>query len=147
MVKEQGVAEGEGDPEGLPHVTKELLQHIIDQVGTEGAHAIVKSLEWGDGASKELLQLIKKDLEHNLGREIDEASLSQMRDFFAGHLYKSELEQNKKPDNKVADMRAYFANQDAKNNSIPANAKKKTFRSVGEYQAWLKKQKLKDLNG
>ena len=138
--------EAEGDPEGVPHVTRELLKHIIDQVGTEGAHAIVKSLEWGDGASKELLQIIKKDLEHNLGKELDEASLGQMRDFFAGQLYKSTLDKEKEAKaGKIADMRAYFANQDAKNN-IPANAKKKSFRSVGEYQAWLRKQHLQDLN-
>ena len=54
--------EGEGDKEGLPHLTRELLLHIVQQIETEGAHAIVKSLEWGDGASKELLQLIKQDL-------------------------------------------------------------------------------------
>jgi phosphoribosylamine--glycine ligase len=44
------VTEGEGDPEGVPHVTKKLLQHIVQQVGKEGAHAIIKSLTWGDGA-------------------------------------------------------------------------------------------------
>jgi predicted chitinase len=61
--------EGEGDPEGVPHVTKELLQHIIQQVGTEGAHAIIKSLEWGDGASKELLHMIVHDLQQDIGVE------------------------------------------------------------------------------
>jgi hypothetical protein len=63
----ESVAEdGEGTPEGLPHLTKELLTHIIQQVGNEGAHAIVKSLKWGDGAAKELLQLIVKDLKNNI---------------------------------------------------------------------------------
>lgn len=61
------LSEGEGDPEGVPHLTDELLQHIIQQVGTEGAHAIVKSLEWGDGAAKELLQLIVSDLKQDVG--------------------------------------------------------------------------------
>jgi len=56
----------EGTPEGLPHITKELLAHIVDQIGKEGAHAIIKSLEWGDGAAEELLQLIKKDLEKHV---------------------------------------------------------------------------------
>ena len=60
------VAEAEGDPEGLPHLTKEMLQHIVQQVGKEGAHAIIKSLEWGDGASKELLHLIVKDIEDDI---------------------------------------------------------------------------------
>ena len=64
--KNRGVSEGEGDPEGVPHLTKELLSHIVQQVGTEGAHAIVKSLEWGDGAAKELLHLIVKDLKNNI---------------------------------------------------------------------------------
>ena len=54
--------EGEGDPEGLPHLTKELVQHILEQVKTEGAHAICKSIEWGDGASEELLDYIVQSL-------------------------------------------------------------------------------------
>lgn len=58
--------EAEGDPKGLPHLTKELLTHIVQQVGTEGAHAIVKSLQWGDGAAKELLHLIVKDIKNNI---------------------------------------------------------------------------------
>jgi len=62
----EGVAEAEGDAKGVPHVTRELLQHIIQQIGKEGAHAIIKSLEWGDGAAKELLQLITKDLKNNV---------------------------------------------------------------------------------
>ena len=61
--------EDEGDCEGLPHLTKELLTHIVDQVGTEGAHAIIKSLEWGDGAAEELLALILKDLKADIGDE------------------------------------------------------------------------------
>ena len=66
----QGVTEdGEGTPEGLPHLTKELLTHIVQQVGTEGAHAIIKSLEWGDGAAEELLALILKDLRSDLSDE------------------------------------------------------------------------------
>ena len=62
----QELAEAEGTPSGVPHVTKELLKHIVKQVGTEGAHAIVKSLEWGDGAAKELLHLIVNDLEKDI---------------------------------------------------------------------------------
>lgn len=58
--------EAEGDPKGVEHISKELIQHIIQQVGTEGAHAIVKSLQWGDGAAKELLQLIVKDLKQDI---------------------------------------------------------------------------------
>lgn len=59
--------EAEGEPEGVPHISRELIKHIIQQVGTEGAHAIVKSLQWGDGAAKELLQLIVKDLKNDIG--------------------------------------------------------------------------------
>ena len=58
--------EAEGDAKGVPHISKGLLQHIVKQVGTEGAHALVKSLEWGDGAAKELLQLLIRDLEKNI---------------------------------------------------------------------------------
>lgn len=61
--------EAEGDATGLPHVTKKLLQHIVDQIGTEGAQAIVKSIEYGDGAAKELVQLIKQDLENHIELE------------------------------------------------------------------------------
>lgn len=60
------LSEGEGEPEGLPHLTKELLTHIVQQIGAEGAHAVVKSLEWGDGAAHELLDLIKHDLENDI---------------------------------------------------------------------------------
>ena len=58
--------ESEGSPEGLPHLTKTMLTHIVQQVGKEGAHAIIKSLNWGDGASKELLHLIVNDLEDDI---------------------------------------------------------------------------------
>jgi len=65
--------DGEGTPEGLPHLTRELLSHIVDQVGQEGAHAIVKSLEWGDGAARDLLALILKNLKQDItDKEIDE---------------------------------------------------------------------------
>ena len=74
----QGVAEAEGDPEGLPHLTKELLTHIVQQVGKEGAHAIIKSLEWGDGAADELLQLIVDDLKKNARGEVDETYGAQL---------------------------------------------------------------------
>lgn len=63
----QRTPEAEGDAEGLPHLSKELISHIIQQAGTEGAHAIVKSLEYGDGAAKELLQLIVNDLKQDIG--------------------------------------------------------------------------------
>jgi len=66
------ITEGEGDPNGVPHVTKKLLQHIVQQVGTEGAHAIIKSLEWGDGASKELLHLIVDDLKDDIEQAVTE---------------------------------------------------------------------------
>jgi len=58
--------ESEGDPEGLPHLTKTMLTHIVQQVGKEGAHAIIKSLTWGDGAAKELLHLIVNDLDDDI---------------------------------------------------------------------------------
>jgi hypothetical protein len=62
----ENFAEAEGTPSGVPHATRELIKHIISQVGHEGAHAIIKSLNWGDGASKELLQLIVNDLKQNV---------------------------------------------------------------------------------
>jgi Domain of unknown function (DUF6321) len=55
--------EAEGDPEGLPHLTPKLASHIAQQIDTEGPHAIVKSVEWGDGAAEELTQRIQDMLE------------------------------------------------------------------------------------
>ena len=69
--EKQSVKEAEGTPEGVPHLTKELLTHIVQQSGKEGAHAVVKSLEWGDGASKELLHLIIDDLKDDI-KGVDE---------------------------------------------------------------------------
>ena len=71
--KVKAVAEAEGEPEGVKHISKELLTHIVQQVGTEGAHAIVKSLQWGDGAAKELLQLITKDLKQDIASMKEQA--------------------------------------------------------------------------
>ena len=65
------LVEGEGDPEGVPHLTNEVLTHILQQTETEGAHAIIKSLEWGDGASVELLELIKSSLAQHVS--VDES--------------------------------------------------------------------------
>ena len=63
---QQNVSEAEGTPSGVAHLTKELLTHIVQQSGKEGAHAVVKSLEWGDGAAKELLHLIINDLKDDI---------------------------------------------------------------------------------
>lgn len=68
-VPNESIAEAEGEPEGVPHVTKELLTHIVKQAGKEGAHAIVKSLEWGDGAAKELLHKIVDDLKDDIKQD------------------------------------------------------------------------------
>jgi predicted chitinase len=77
--KHKSANESEGDADGVPHVTKQLLQHIVQQVGSEGAHAIIKSLKWGDGASKELLHLIVRDLEQDID-SVDEG----WKDWVAG---------------------------------------------------------------
>ena len=77
--------ESEGSPEGLPHLTKTMLTHIVQQVGSEGAHAIIKSLNWGDGASKELLHLIVKDIEDDIKandfkqEDVDEGIMSFLK--------------------------------------------------------------------
>ena len=63
--------EDEGDKEGLPHLTPELAKHIADQIDSEGAHAIVKSVEWGDGAADELVQFIKHALTKFAGNDTD----------------------------------------------------------------------------
>ena len=62
LAQKQGVAESEGEPEGVPHLTPEIAKHILEQIESEGVHAVVKSLQWGDGAATELLELFKKAL-------------------------------------------------------------------------------------
>ena len=69
--------EAEGTPSGVAHLTRELLTHIVQQSGKEGAHAIIKSLTWGDGAAKELLHLIVDDLKDDI-KGIDESNLSEI---------------------------------------------------------------------
>jgi DNA-binding ferritin-like protein len=71
-IKKKSVSEAEGTPSGVAHLTRELLTHIVQQSGKEGAHAVVKSLEWGDGAAKELLHLIIDDLKDDI-KGMDEA--------------------------------------------------------------------------
>ncbi len=93
--------EDEGDAEGLPHLTAELAQHIADQIDTEGAHAIVKSVEWGDGAAKELTEFIKAALLKLAGVGMKEGSaLDQHRQRSAtadANLAKREAERKKNP--------------------------------------------------
>lgn len=47
----------EGDVQGLPHLTAELASHIVTQYHTEGVPALTKSLDYGDGAARELAEL------------------------------------------------------------------------------------------
>jgi len=93
------VNEAEGDPEGLPHLTKQLLTHIVQQVGKEGAHAIIKSLEWGDGAADELLQLIVNDLKQDARGEVDETYGGQLHTKHKKNRFKQikKIKQQKKP--------------------------------------------------
>jgi len=58
----QRIYEAEGEPEGLKHLTPHLAKDILDQIEKEGVHAIVKSIEWGDGGAKELINIIKREL-------------------------------------------------------------------------------------
>lgn len=61
--QEYSLPEAEGDPEGLPHMTPTMARHISQQIDTEGPHAVVKSVEWGDGAAEDLLQMIQDMLD------------------------------------------------------------------------------------
>jgi hypothetical protein len=65
-------------------------------------------------------------------RDVDEASLATMRDYFAGN-------KDAQDPTKVAQMRNYFAKQGV----IPTDGKRKEFRSQWEYQQWLNKNKLR----
>lgn len=70
--KAKGLAEAEGDEEGLPELTVELAKHIRDQIGTEGPHAICKSVEWGDGAADDLVLLIQNALDEFIAGDTNE---------------------------------------------------------------------------
>ena len=73
----QRIYEAEGEPSGLKHLTPHLAQDILDQMKKEGIHAIVKSIEWGDGGAKELIAMIKRDLEqiaNNVSERMQPAS-------------------------------------------------------------------------
>jgi len=63
VTAKKGIYEAEGEPSGLKHLTPHLARDILDQMEKEGVHAIVKSIEWGDGGAKELIAMIKRDLE------------------------------------------------------------------------------------
>ena len=70
----QHIYEAEGDATGLKHLTPHLARDILDQMEKEGVHAIVKSIEWGDGGAKELIAMIKRNLEQ-LASRTDERML------------------------------------------------------------------------
>ena len=119
--------ESEGSPEGVPHVSKKLLQHIVQQIGTDGVQALVKSLKWGDGAAKELLTLITQNLKQS-AQEMKEASLQEKIpkgadvDYYIKDFSKSNAPQFK---NKTAEKKkrmaiaAYYASkQKIKENTV-----------------------------
>ena len=95
------VDEDEGDKEGLEHLTPELAQHIADQIDSEGVHAIVKSVEWGDGAAVELAEFIKAALLKFANADVKEDSaLTQHRKRSAqadADFAKREAERKKNP--------------------------------------------------
>jgi hypothetical protein len=73
---ERGMAEDEGDAEGVPHLTPELAKDILQQMKDEGPHAIIKSMEWGDGAAHEIIELVAHALasianNHNMAEDSD----------------------------------------------------------------------------
>jgi len=67
-----------------------------------------------------------------LRQAVEEASLATMRDFFAG-------DENAKDPTDTSKMRSWFDQHDKQ------NVKKKEFRSVADYERWLKQNKLKSL--
>jgi len=75
---QEGMAEAEGDSEGLPHLTPKLATNISRQIDTEGPHAIVKSVTWGDGAADELLAKIKEMLD-DYASTVDESAAWQKK--------------------------------------------------------------------
>ena len=79
----KGIYEAEGEPSGVKHLTPELARDILDQMKKEGVHAIVKSIEWGDGGAKELIAMIKRDLEqvaNNVSESISPEDIHTLAD-------------------------------------------------------------------
>ena len=72
VTAKKGIYEAEGDASGLKHLTPHLAKDILDQMEKEGVHAIVKSIEWGDGGAEELIAMIKRDLEQ-IANRVDES--------------------------------------------------------------------------
>jgi hypothetical protein len=66
-------------------------------------------------------------------KEVEEASLSAMRDYFSG-------DGDGYDPLKITQMRQHYGKEG------DVNSKRKEFRSEWEYQQWLKKQKLKPIN-
>ena len=95
----QHVSEAEGEPEGVAHLTKELLTHIVQQSGKEGAHAVVKSLEWGDGAAKELLHLIINDLKDDIKGMAEASSPAQQAAIAIAKKKEQQTDESLKTDN------------------------------------------------
>ena len=67
----------EGDSEGLPRLTSDLVSHIVQQFNTEGIHALVKSLEYGDGAADELALLFINALRQYVADESTHSVVSK----------------------------------------------------------------------
>jgi hypothetical protein len=74
VTDQHSMDEAEGEPEGLPHVTREMIHHILQQIRTDGPRALSKSIEWGDGAADDLMSIFQHALHQALkSKSLDEA--------------------------------------------------------------------------
>jgi hypothetical protein len=113
--QEQGVAEdGEGTPEGLPHLTPELLKHIVQQIGTDGVQALIKSLKWGDGAAVELLDLITQDLKDKI-RMKEASNEGYGMGGYETYMRGKGIPENVESDSYIAELNARLAEKIPKN--------------------------------
>lgn len=87
------ISSAEGDSEGLPRLTSNLVSHIVQQFNTEGIHALVKSLEYGDGAADELALLFINALRQYVANESTPSVASEQPPIRAGFKMRIEAKQ------------------------------------------------------
>lgn len=120
---EQGMAEAEGDCEGLPHLTPDLAKHISQQIDTEGPHAVEKSIEWGDGAAKELLAKIKAMLDDYAAGKQEDAQMFEAFEQYVSEQNLTESVFDTYTDEQIINEVAAWQKKSGKNKNGGLNAK------------------------
>jgi hypothetical protein len=129
--KEQGI-----DPkvEGVTEAEIDFgpdWDEIVKRVGQRAKQGPLKTV-WDE--KKRVYKNVPINDPDQPAKEVDEASLSTMRDYFAGN-------DDAKDPTKLSQMRDFFN----KHKDTGSKIQKKEFNSMASYQAWLKQNGLRDL--